>query len=366
MYARFNQKCRFRDSQRGFLVEKSILPLTKGHQNNNIGSEITVRTYVIGAGGFVGSHLSTWFGKIGSVKNAPSHSEFDFNTWQRHVLQEMLQYRPEVVLIPGASQEVGDDAKSIDSLIASNCVFPCLVAEQLLKHLPRTRLAVFGSSWQFADSENYRPFNLYAASKQAGQDLLTHYALRGLRILQLVMFDTYGEGDTRKKLLNILLDACARGEEVSTTLGEQEIDLVHIDDICSGVEAALCDLEAWDSAHGILVLGLGSGSPILVKELISRVGQQAGKELRAKLGDRPYRPNEVMRVHRSYRRPSGWTPKRTEFQACADLTSRGKTHDGSGRNIDHARADAVSQRAGSVEARAARPPVPGSSTDRRA
>lgn len=249
------------------------------------------------------------------MRNSPSYSDFDFNTWQQGVLQDILQFGPDVVLIPGASQATGDDAKSINSLIASNCILPCLVAEQLIKHLPHASLVFFGSSWQFADSEHYRPFNLYAASKQAGRDLLTHYALRGLRILELTIFDTYGDGDTRQKLLNVLLDACMCGEEIGITLGEQEIDLVHIDDICSGVEAALQDLNSWDPANGVLVLGLGSGRPIRVKDLISTVGRLTGKELRAKIGEREYRPREVMRVYRSYRRPTGWTPKRTEFQA---------------------------------------------------
>lgn len=274
-----------------------------------------MRTYIIGAGGFLGSHLNARFAKIGSVKESPSHSEVNYETWQQRVLEEMLEFNPDVVLIPGASQAMGDDACSIKSLIASNCVLPCLVAEQLLEHLPRARLAVFGSSWQFADSDSYRPFNLYAASKQAGQDLLTHFALRGLRIVQLILFDTYGESDTRPKLLNILVKACARGQHVGTTSGEQEIDLVHIDDICSGVEAALRDLEVWDPARGILLLGLGSGRPILVKDVIRRVSQQTGKELRATLGERSYRPREVMCVFRKYRRPSGWAPERTEFQA---------------------------------------------------
>lgn len=286
----------------------------------------TVRTYVIGSGGFLGRHLSTWFGKFGLVKNAPRHDGLDFDNWQRRVLKEMVQFGPDVVLIAGASQEMGDGAEAINSLIASNCVLPCLVAEQLLEHLPLASLVIFGSSWQFADSEGYRPFNLYAASKQAGQDLLTHYALRGLRILQLIIFDTYGEDDIRQKLLNVLIDACARGESVGTTSGGQEIDLVHIDDICVGVEAALHDLELWDPALGVLVLGLGSGKPILVKELISRVGRQAGKEVRAKVGERPYRQREVMRVYRNYRAPSGWTPERTEFQG-TDLA-------GSGRDVD--------------------------------
>jgi CDP-3, 6-dideoxy-D-glycero-L-glycero-4-hexulose-4-reductase len=281
-----------------------------------------MKTYVIGASGFLGSHLSTWFGKSSVVQNAPSYRDADPGKWQDDVLEDMRRFAPDLVLIPGASQAMGDDAKAIHSLIASNCALPCRVAHHLLEYLPESKLVVFGSSWQFADSESYRPFNLYAASKQAGQDLLTHYALRGLKILQLIMFDTYGEDDTRRKLLKILQDACARDEEIGTTLGEQEIDLVHIDDVCAGIESAIGDLQNWEASQGILVRGLGSGKPIRVKELISRVGKKAGKEFRAKIGERPYRPREVMRVYKNYPRPTGWSPKKTEFQDSPDLEDR--------------------------------------------
>lgn len=273
-----------------------------------------MKTYVIGASGFLGRHISTWFGKNSVVQHAPSHDEANFEKWQEDVLKDMELFAPDLVLIPGASQTMTDDAIAIHSLIASNCTLPCLVAQHLLEHLPNSKLVVFGSSWQFADSASYRPFNLYAASKQAGQDLLAHYALRGLKILQLIMFDTYGEDDTRRKLLKMLQDACARGEEISTTPGEQEIDLVHIDDVCAGIESAIHDLQDWDASQGILVQGLGSGKPINVKELISRVGSKAGKDLHAKIGERSYRPREVMRVYKNYRRPTGWSPKKREFQ----------------------------------------------------
>jgi len=122
----------------------------------------------------------------------------------------------------------------------------------------------------------------------------------------------------RRKLLKILQDASSRDEDIGTTPGDQEIDLVHIDDVCAGVEAAIQDLGLADPTQGLLVLGLGSGKPITVKELITRVGSNAGKALRAKIGERTYRPREVMRVYRDYRRPTGWSPKRTEFQDATD------------------------------------------------
>lgn len=273
-----------------------------------------MRSYVIGANGFLGRHLMSWLGKSGDVCKAPAFDAFDHGKWQEAVLNQMREFAPDVVLIPGASQAMADDASSLLELIAANCVLPCLVAQHMLEYCPKSKLVVFGTSWQFADFDSYRPFNLYAASKQAGQNLLEHYALRGLRILQLILFDTYAENDIRRKLLNILRDACIHDEEISTTFGEQEIDLVHIDDVCTGVELAIRDLETWDSAQGTLILGLGSGAPILVKELISRVAESTGKKLRANIGTRPYREREVMKTYKRFRRPTGWSPKRTEFQ----------------------------------------------------
>lgn len=273
-----------------------------------------MKTYIIGANGFLGSHLLEWFVKLGEVRNAPAYDAVNHSRWQKILMEDLRVFTPNVVLIPGASQVMGDDALALHSLLTSNCELPCLVAQQLLTHAPQSKLVVFGTSWQFADSDGYRPFNLYAASKQAGQDLLEHFALRGLKILQTIIFDTYGEDDTRGKLLKILQDACVRDEEICTTPGNQEIDLVHIDDVCAGVEAAIRELEIWDASQGVMVRGLGSGAPIRVKDLITRIGAEAGKPLRARIGDRDYRPREVMKVYRNYCRPAGWSPKRTEFQ----------------------------------------------------
>jgi CDP-3, 6-dideoxy-D-glycero-L-glycero-4-hexulose-4-reductase len=284
-----------------------------------------MKTYVIGANGFLGSHLARRFNHLGLVRAAPKYREDASDLWQTQVLRELRDFAPNLVMMPGASQAMGDDEKAIHSLIASNCVLPCLVAQLLLEVLPQTMLVVFGTSWQFSDSAKYRPFNLYAASKQAGQDLLAHYALRGLKALQLIMFDTYGESDTRPKLLNILKNSCASDEEIGTTPGDQEIDLVHIDDICEGVVLAVDELVCWDPASGLLVLGLGSGNPITVKELFKRVGQQLGKPLLTRVGERAYRPREVMYTHRIYRRPKGWVPRRTEYHDVTVLATSSKS-----------------------------------------
>ena len=51
----------------------------------------------------------------------------------------------------------------------------------------------------------YRPLNLYAATKQAFSDLLAYYTDIGLVCaVSVVISDTYGPGDNRPKILNII------------------------------------------------------------------------------------------------------------------------------------------------------------------
>lgn len=279
-----------------------------------------MNSYVVGSSGFLGRHLCEWFAKFGPVVSAPSFTAHDGSReeWMEAVLDAMDTASPDLVLIPGASQAGGDDSQAIDSLITSNCILPARIAQRLCERHSGAKVVVFGSSWQFADSDTFRPFNLYAASKQAGIDLLQHYALNGLKILALILFDTYGEDDVRRKLLNILVAAAEEGEAIDTTRGEQEIDLVHVDDVCQGVELAVEELSQWDTNEGVLIRGIGSGDPITVNELIERIARKVSGKLRVNLGGREYRSREVMHVYRGYEKPRGWKPQRHEYQKSID------------------------------------------------
>ena len=192
---------------------------------------------------------------------------------------------------------------------------PAVIAATLVENCPHAKLAIFSTSWQYADSQEYRPFNLYAATKQASENILEHYSLRGLKILSLLLFDTYGNDDKRMKLYNILKTAAKLQEGIDVTEGEQEIELINIDDICEGVKLALDELESWDPKWGILKRGLGSGKPVIVKDLIAKLEVELCLPIRANFGAREYREREVMVVTRNYTKPLGWVPKFSDYSS---------------------------------------------------
>ncbi|WP_291378083.1 NAD(P)-dependent oxidoreductase [Demequina sp.] len=80
------------------------------------------------------------------------------------------------------------------------------------------------------------PSSLYAATKQAWSTIAEYYAdARGLRLNEVVMYDTYGPGDTRGKLVPLLTSAVRSGETVRLGNPDQPLNLTHAFDVAAGL-----------------------------------------------------------------------------------------------------------------------------------
>jgi nucleoside-diphosphate-sugar epimerase len=157
-----------------------------------------------------------------------------------------------------------------------------------------TSLVNTGTSWQHFQSERFRPVNLYAATKQAFEDILAYYAdAAGIRAVTLMLFDSYGPDDTRKKLLRLLLDSLQNNTELQMSPGYQVLDLVHVDDICRAFLHAARLLQN-PNHPSITEYAVSSGEQMSLRDIVATLEKVAGKTLRIEWGARPYRPREVM------------------------------------------------------------------------
>jgi nucleoside-diphosphate-sugar epimerase len=163
--------------------------------------------------------------------------------------------------------------------------------------------------WQYcADSGAYDPVCLYAATKQAFRDILFYYAKSGaIQAISLVLFDTYGPGDPRRKLFNLLKQASGEARAIDMTPGEQIVDMTHVKDV----------VEACIHAGAMLISGRSgmldtyaatSGRRMTLKELVNLVQRATGMSLNINWGGRPYRANEVMVPWLGQPLP-GWRPR---------------------------------------------------------
>jgi nucleoside-diphosphate-sugar epimerase len=182
----------------------------------------------------------------------------------------------------------------VADLVASNVLLTAQLAEALTdREGTQARLINTGTGWQHHHGAAYLPVNLYAATKQAGADLLRYYCdARGLSGLTLKLFDTYGIGDTRRKLVQLLIDAALGGEPLAMSPGEQTVDMTHVDDVVDAFVVAADRLMAagapLDEAWFV------SGERMTVRALAARVAAGVGRPVAAAFGGRPYRAREVM------------------------------------------------------------------------
>ncbi len=191
------------------------------------------------------------------------------------------------------AEHTSDD---INQMLDANIKFGCQLLE-ITKTLNIPWFLNTGTFWQHYDGDEYNPVNLYAATKQAFEDIARYYAItHELRFCTLKLCDTYGPGDKRKKLFNLWDSVAKTGEVLEMSAGEQLIDIVHVDAVVEAflkliqmLEAEACRKRNMETYY------VSSGEEITLRDLANKYQETNNVTLNIKWGAKPYRKREVMR-----------------------------------------------------------------------
>ena len=209
-------------------------------------------------------------------------------------------------------------AHDIDRLIVSNVLFGTQLLEAMAAH-GVSRIVNTGTSWQHYGNRAYSPVNLYAATKQAFEDILRYYVeAKGMNAITLKLFDTYGPNDPRPKLFHLLEKLAREGTALAMSPGEQIIDLVHVSDVVTAFEAAARRLvQGLVDGHEEYVVS--SDTPMSLRAVVETFEQAVGRKLAIEWGGRPYRTREVMTLWDRGQRLPDWGPAFPLEAGIADL-----------------------------------------------
>lgn len=214
-------------------------------------------------------------------------------------------------IIHCASEYKKDHSPSdISSLIDSNITFGSQLVEAAT-HLDASWFINVGSIWQHFLNSEARAANFYAATKNAFDAILDYYSdATGLKAISLYIGDTYGPNDDRPKILNLWREAGVFGKSLQMTSGHQAINLLHVDDVVSGI----LHVAEMASKEG-LVLGqrgkfcLGPEKMMSLREIADIFSKETGINPVLNWGAIPNRPREVMDPAVPFLFPPGWRPR---------------------------------------------------------
>lgn len=227
--------------------------------------------------------------------------------WQ----SEVAELRPDVVFHIASLFLAEHGPADVEPLVRSNILFGTLLLDAMSRAGSR-RLVNIGTSWQHYRNADYDPVCLYAATKQAFEDMAEFYVqARRLQVVTLTFFDTYGPDDDRPKLVPALLRLSRDGGRLSLSPGEQEMDLVFADDAVAAILLASRRLldHSPDVDGSAVRFTVDSGSPVSLRELVGMIESLSGATIDVDWGARSYRSREVMRPWDRGVRLPGWAPQ---------------------------------------------------------
>jgi nucleoside-diphosphate-sugar epimerase len=287
----------------------------------SISRNIKKRALVTGASGYIGSNLVARLISDGwevhiivrpksnltvlklSIESIICHVH-DGTT--RSIIEIVSNVNPSVVFHLASRFVAHHSSSDIESMVLSNILFSSQLVEAMavnnIKYLINA-----STSWQHFENEKYNPVNFYAATKQSFEDILDYYVkINKIKAISLVIFDTYGPKDDRKKIIPILLNLITSTTVLDMSAGQQLIDIVYIDDVIDAfVKSASFVIEQKSSYERYAI---SSGNPIKLRHLVDTFQEVTNSSLKINWGNREYRKREVFTPWSSYKMMPGWMP----------------------------------------------------------
>lgn len=250
-------------------------------------SSVETRTMVIGAGGFLGSHIAHYFGEaghliaaVGRFNTTPAFTSIYPNLWKlcgmtlpdARFIEVIKEFRPDLLVHCAGTASVGDSVLDPYGDFQRTVEVCAFTLEAVRKYAPDCRFillssaAVYGNPQQLPISEDApcKPVSPYGYHKLMCEALVEEYnQLHGINTTILRIFSAYGERLTKQVIFDLcrkFSDASSETLEVFGT-GEETRDFIHVTDIARSTE---CIYNS--KSNGIF--NIGSGRQISVDRLV--------------------------------------------------------------------------------------------------
>ena len=186
-----------------------------------------------------------------------------------------------------------NEYSSLKELIKANIEFPSLLLEAICQK-PVKFFINTSSSFEYANSNEYKPTNFYAATKRAFYSIMKHYysfVCNDTIFVSLLFYNAYGQNDRRGSVFDLWIKLLKEQNSLKMSAGEQKVDYTHIKDMVRAYDT-LIELCMQNKAINNQIYTV-ENKRYSLKELASLFEKISGKKLSIKWGAKPYRENEI-------------------------------------------------------------------------
>jgi len=249
-----------------------------------------------GGTGFIGSHLVE--NLLDSGKNIIILKRSFSNTWRVtnfakslnnlklididkvNISDIFFNYNIEGILHLATYYSKFHTSNEINNMIHSNINFPTNLLDSAVKNDVEYFIntgSCFEYSWdRIPISENnvIRPFNLYASTKVAFEDILRFYSNEyGIKSATLKLFTPYGPKDDENKIIPYLIINSIQKNKISIKTASKRLDPIFIDDIINAYKKTMNNINNFEKSEDI---NIASGKSHKIKEIYNIINSILG------------------------------------------------------------------------------------------
>ena len=195
--------------------------------------------------------------------------------------------------------------EDIKKLSESNILFGNIILENL-KIMRVKKFVNFSTVWENFDGKKDNFYNLYSAYKASFIKIISFYKKKNLNIkfLNLVISDTFGLRDKRKKIVNLLKTNYKRNLVTKIVSKNLYINLLNVKDIVNAIELIL--KKNYKSDNYILE----NKNNFKIYDIVKEIEKYSQKKLRVK-----WLSNKIIKEKTyQFETLKGWKPKNSNIK----------------------------------------------------
>ena len=268
-----------------------------------------------GSTGFIGSELLKYLSNYNKVYitvrkkykinlNNKNINKIYFNSY-KNLSYKIKKLKIDTVVHCATHYVKNHNFEDIKELSESNILFGNIILENL-KIMRVKKFVNFSTVWENYDGKKDNCYNLYSAYKAGFGKIISFYKKenKNIKFLNLVISDTFGLRDKRKKLVNLLKTNYKRNLVTKVISKNLYINLLNVKDIVSAIKLILKKNYKSDTYI------LKNKNNFKIYDIIKKIEKYSQKKIKVK-----WLSNKIIKEKiYKFKTLNGWKPKNSDIK----------------------------------------------------
>ena len=268
-----------------------------------------------GSTGFIGSELLKYLSNYNKVYitvrkkykinlNNKNINKIYFNSY-KNLSYKIKKLKIDTVVHCATHYVKNHNFEDIKELSESNILFGNIILENL-KIMRVKKFVNFSTVWENYDGKKDNCYNLYSAYKAGFGKIISFYKKenKNIKFLNLVISDTFGLRDKRKKLVNLLKTNYKRNLVTKIISKNLYINLLNVKDIISAIKLILKKNYKSDTYI------LKNKNNFKIYDIIKKIEKYSQKKIKVK-----WLSNKIIKEKiYKFKTLKGWKPKNSDIK----------------------------------------------------